>query len=154
MNERIKSVRVMHGLNQTDFAKRLSISRSAVCKIESGENSPSDQTINLICKEFDINEEWLRTGNGKPYVERTKKEQIAKMLDNVLKGSDTNFKFRLISALAELDDTDWDSLEKIIRLLSNNNSDVFSYDEIPTAAEIEANYSPIAAKDLKGKNIG
>ena len=51
MNERIKSVRVMHGLNQTDFAKRLSISRSAVCKIESGENSPSDQTINLICKE-------------------------------------------------------------------------------------------------------
>ena len=50
MNERIKSVRVMHGLNQTDFAKRLSISRSAVCKIESGENSPSDQTINLICK--------------------------------------------------------------------------------------------------------
>lgn len=89
MNERIKSVRVMHGLNQTDFAKRLSISRSAVCKIESGENSPSDQTINLICKEFDINEEWLRTGNGKPYVERTKKEQIAKMLDNVLKGSDT-----------------------------------------------------------------
>ena len=62
MNERIKSVRVMHGLNQTDFAKRLSISRSAVCKIESGENSPSDQTINLICKEFDINEEWLRTG--------------------------------------------------------------------------------------------
>ena len=76
------------------------------------------------------------------------------MLDNVLKGSDTNFKFRLISALAELDDTDWDSLEKIIRLLSNNNSDIFSYDEIPTAAEIEANYSPIAAKDLKGKNIG
>ena len=46
------------------------------------------------------------------------------MLDNVLKGSDTNFKFRLISALAELDDTDWDSLEKIIRLLSNNNSDI------------------------------
>ena len=77
------------------------------------------------------------------------------MLDDILKGEETDFKYRLISALSKLNDNDWDSLEKIIRLLSNNNSDIFSYDEIPTAAEIEANYSPISADDLeKGKNIG
>lgn len=119
LNERIKLVRVKKSLNQTDFAKRLSISRSAVCKIESGENSPSEQTINLICKEFNVNSEWLRTGKGEMFIEKSKDILISDMLADILKGDDTDFKYRLVSALSKLDDDDWDSLEKFITLISS-----------------------------------
>lgn len=119
LNERIKLVRVKKSLNQTDFAKRLSISRSAVCKIESGENSPSEQTINLICKEFNVNSEWLRTGKGEMFIEKSKDILISDMFADIFKGDDTDFKYRLVSALSKLDDDDWDSLEKFITLISS-----------------------------------
>lgn len=119
MNERIKLVRIKKSLNQTDFAKRLSISRSAVCKIESGENSPSEQTINLICKEFNVNSEWLRTGKGEMFIEKSKDILISDMFADIFKGDDTDFKYRLVSALSKLDDDDWDSLEKFITLISS-----------------------------------
>lgn len=119
LNERIKLVRIKKSLNQTDFAKRLSISRSAVCKIESGENSPSEQTINLICKEFNVNSEWLRTGKGEMFIEKSKDILISDMFADILKGDDTDFKYRLVSALSKLDDDDWDSLEKFITLISS-----------------------------------
>ena len=119
LNERIKLVRIKKRLNQTDFAKRLSISRSAVCKIESGENSPSEQTINLICKEFNVNSEWLRTGKGEMFIEKSKDILISDMFADIFKGDDTDFKYRLVSALSKLDDDDWDSLEKFITLISS-----------------------------------
>lgn len=68
MKERIKAIRAAKGINQTKFAECLSMSRSAVCKLESGENNPSDQTINLICREFNVNESWLRTGRGEMFL--------------------------------------------------------------------------------------
>ena len=55
MNERIKRIRNSLNISQTDFAQKLSISRSAVCKMESGENYPSEQTIKLMCGEFSVN---------------------------------------------------------------------------------------------------
>ena len=74
MNARIKKIRLESGLSQEAFGKRIKIRRSSVSKIETGENSPSDQTISLICKEFSVNEEWLRTGEGgdeKKYINST-----------------------------------------------------------------------------------
>ncbi len=64
MNERIKKIRKYYELSQENFGKRINITRSSVCKLETGENNPSSQTIALICKEFGINETWLRTGEG------------------------------------------------------------------------------------------
>ena len=61
MNERIKQVRLSAKLSQTEFAEKILVSRSAVCKMESGENSPSEQTVKLICQEFNVNGDWLRT---------------------------------------------------------------------------------------------
>lgn len=64
MNERIKKVRKKYNLSQEEFGKRIGIGKTSVSKLESGENRPSEQTIILICKEFNINEVWLRTGEG------------------------------------------------------------------------------------------
>lgn len=64
MNERIKELRKELGLSQESFGERLKITKASVSRIESGINNPSDQTIKLICSEFHVNENWLRTGDG------------------------------------------------------------------------------------------
>ena len=67
MNERIKKIRKENKLSMEQFGKRIGITKASVSRIESGENNPSDQTIILICKEFNINEDWLRNGTGEMY---------------------------------------------------------------------------------------
>jgi len=64
VNERIKTLRIHLKLNQQDFADKIGIGKTAVSKIESSINNPSEQTIKLICSEFGVNEAWLRTGEG------------------------------------------------------------------------------------------
>jgi len=64
MNKKIKIIRKYLGLNQEDFGGRLGISKTAISKIEKGVNNVSDRLILSICREFNINEEWLRTGQG------------------------------------------------------------------------------------------
>ena len=64
MNERFKQVRKALGLTQSEFGKSLGISNTAISKIEKGENNVSESNIISICREFGVNEEWLRTGAG------------------------------------------------------------------------------------------
>ncbi len=68
LNLRIKEIRNEFQMTQQQFANRLGIKRSNVGKYETNVNIPSDAVISLICKEFNINEEWLRTGTGEKYL--------------------------------------------------------------------------------------
>ena len=119
MNERIKQVRLSAKLSQTEFAEKILVSRSAVCKMESGENSPSEQTVKLICQEFNVNGDWLRTGNGEMFVELSKDEQISAMLGEIQRSGDENFKYRLVSALCKLSENDWTALENLVDMISD-----------------------------------
>lgn len=67
MNERIKKIRNTIGLSQQKFADRLGIARGNIAAYEVGKNAPSDAVIALICKEFDVNEKWLRLGQGEMF---------------------------------------------------------------------------------------
>lgn len=62
MKDRIKQVRIDAGLNQSEFAKRLNISQSAIGYYESGKKKPSADTLAAICTEFDVDGTWLLTG--------------------------------------------------------------------------------------------
>ena len=64
MNDRIKQVRVDAGLTQEKFADRLGLKRNSVANYEIGRNVPLDAILLSICREFNINENWLRTGGG------------------------------------------------------------------------------------------
>lgn len=64
MKDRIKAVRKKKHLSQEAFGNELGITKSSVSLLESGKNSPSEQTIKLICSAFKVNEDWLRTGAG------------------------------------------------------------------------------------------
>ena len=110
MKDRIKEVRKYAELSQTKFAEKLKISRSAMSKLESGENTPSGQTISLICKEFNVREEWLRTGNGEMYNE---KDGTFTGLLAELEETDDEFIKSLITVYMGLDEDSKQALRKI-----------------------------------------
>lgn len=68
VNERIKKLRKALNLTQQEFADRIGIKRGAIANYEIGRNEPADSVCSLICREFGVNEEWLRTGNGEMFV--------------------------------------------------------------------------------------
>lgn len=114
MNERLRKLRKTLDMTQQEFAEKLGIKRSTMATYESGRNEPIDAVISLICREFDVNEHWLRTGEGEMFIELTKEEEIASFIGEVLRDEDDSFKKRLISGLAALDETGWEVLENFL----------------------------------------
>lgn len=70
MEQRLKQIRKHFHLTQEDFADRLGIKRSAISNYEIGRNEPIDAVVSLICREFNVNERWLRTGEGEMFDQR------------------------------------------------------------------------------------
>lgn len=67
MNKRIKKIRKNAGLTQSDFGKKIGSARNTIANYETGHRIPSNAVILSICREFCINEHWLRTGEGEMY---------------------------------------------------------------------------------------
>lgn len=67
MKERIKKLRKALDLTQQEFGNRIGIKRNTIANYETGRNTPIDAVISLICREFNANESWLRTGNGEMF---------------------------------------------------------------------------------------
>lgn len=122
MNERIKEIRKYLNLTQQEFAEKIKVKRNTVATYEMGRSIPSDSAIALICKEFSVNEDWLRNGTGEMFIQQTKDEQIAAFVGNLLKDEEDSFKRRLISALAGLDDDGWDFLDQFLDSVQKKKS--------------------------------
>lgn len=120
MDERLKNIRKALKLSQSEFGEVIGIQKSAVSKLERGETSLTNANIKTICREFDVNENWLRTGEGDMFVERTRDEQIASFVGSLQANADDSFKKRFISMLSALDDAEWEVLEKMaIKIYEN-----------------------------------
>lgn len=117
MKDRIKKIRKELDLTQQKFADRLGVKRNTVAQWETGVNSLTDAVITSICREFNINEEWLRSGEGEMFIERSRDDQIAAFVGNILEKESDSFKRRFISMLAALDESDWETLEKIVKMM-------------------------------------
>ena len=118
MKNRIAYIRKQAGINQTDFAEKLNLTKNYISLIENGNRIPSDRTITDICREFNVNEVWLRTGDGEPFQEESRQEQIMKFAAQTIKGSD-EFRKQFVSMLAKLDVEDWEALAKIFQKLAD-----------------------------------
>lgn len=68
MNERIKSLRKSLNMTQEQFSKKLNLTRNYIALMETGDRIPSDRTISDICREYNVSEEWLRTGKGDMFI--------------------------------------------------------------------------------------
>ncbi len=69
MNERLKILRKKLNLTQQEFANKIGSKRNTIAKYETCANTPSTAVVSLICKTFNVNEEWLRFGNGEMFIE-------------------------------------------------------------------------------------
>lgn len=114
MGERIKQLRQALCMTQQEFADHLHIKRGAVANYEVGRNEPIDAVIGLICREFSVNETWLRTGEGEMFLKRSTEDEIAAFMGDILKDEEPNFRRQFIAALARMDDSGWDALGKFI----------------------------------------
>lgn len=126
MNNRIKKVRKYFGLSQDSFAKKIGITRSSVSLLESGKNNPSEQTIKLICKEYGINEIWLRTGEGKMHSEISQEDRYSINLGK-LTLEENQFVQNVINSLAESDPDELKIIERYMKkclgISDNQNKD-------------------------------
>lgn len=123
MNERLKLLRRELQLNQTEFGNRLGLKQSAVANYENGTRQPLDTVITSICREFGVSEQWLRTGEGEMFVPRTKNQVITDFMADLIM-EDDSFKKRIIEALAQLDEKDWEELERIaLKVLERKNGE-------------------------------
>lgn len=118
LKDRFKELRKKLNVTQQEFADKLKISRNFVAQIEIGNKVPSDRTIDDVCKEFNVREEWLKNGEGEMFYPVKRNDEISKLLGYVTKADDDDFKYRLINALTRLDDSGWDKLEKLIDAIS------------------------------------
>lgn len=123
MKERLKKLRKTLDLTQQEFADRIGSARDNIAGYETGRRNPSVAVISLICTKFNVNEEWLRTGNGEMFIELTRNEQIEHFVGDALKSEDDSFKKKFISMLAALDESDWEVLQKMVELLQENKKD-------------------------------
>lgn len=118
MNERIKKIRKTLGLTQQEFADVIGIKRNTFSQYEIGRNEPIDAVITLICREFDVNENWLRTGEGEMFIEKSKDEQITEMLVNIRLAGEESFQHRLAAAFSAFNADDWKEIERLYNKLT------------------------------------
>lgn len=117
VGERVRSIRKREGLTMEKFGSRIGISNPSVSTIESGKSNPSNQTILAICREFGVSEMWLRTGEGKPYPERGRLEELSYMSGRFLSKEPTEFQQRFAMMMFSLTDEEWKLLEQKAREL-------------------------------------
>lgn len=120
MNERLKKLRKALGLSQEKFGELLGITKSGVSDLESGRRSVTKQHL-ILLQNNGVNEEWLRTGVGEMFAEKTEDEEISEMLADIQLSGSGSFKHRLAVALARLDDYGWKWLEEFVNSIANQS---------------------------------
>ena len=111
--QRVRELRKELGLTLEKFGKHLGVGKTAISKIENGENNLTDQMILAICREYNVDEKWLRTGEGEMFEKLNRQQELAQLTATLFKEEEDSFKSRLIMALAQLNEEEWELLEKI-----------------------------------------
>lgn len=119
-NERVLKIRKEKGLTLKEFGAIIGITDSAVSQIEKGRINMSDQTRLLICDKFNVNETWLRTGEGEMFLRKSKEQELGEFLGKIIRDDDDSLRKRLISALARLDESDWAALAEMLRKIKKD----------------------------------
>lgn len=124
MKNRIKSLRKNLNMNQTDFGSKIGLKQTTIAGYETGSREPNDAVILSICKEFNVNENWLRNGVGEMFNKRTKDQKIADFIGDIFLEEEESFKRRFVSMLADMDEDQWALLAKMANaLLAENKKD-------------------------------
>lgn len=114
MNERIRQVRKHFNLTLDVFGARLGLSKSALSKIENGVSPPQEQTLRLICREFNVSYDWLRDGVGDMLQQTDEDDDVNRLM---LTGSD--FAKTVFRTLAKMPPELWAAFEEFVARLKS-----------------------------------
>lgn len=157
MNKRLKKLRKALDLTQQEFADKIGIKRNSFANYETGRNTPIDAIIVSICREFNVNEKWLRDGIGDMFLPSDRNTDIAKLTKQLLNEESDSFKNRFVSMLANLTIEEWEFLERKAKELFLTDKDkekeeIYSqmsedtkslYDQLPDSRNIEEEFPPV-----------
>lgn len=116
MKDRLKILRKTLGLNQVDFGARIGIGGTAISKFESGVNAISDTIVLLVCREFNVNEAWLRNGTGEMFT-HTGSDLVAELSETYHLGT---YGEQLLATYLQLSDADKRAVERFVAQLTAN----------------------------------
>lgn len=127
MKDRIKEIRKRIGLNQTEFGDRIGVKQGTIAGYENGIRAPIDAVILSICREFNVNEAWLRTGEGDMFRAKDREEELYELFAKMMGDRNADFKRRLISVMLRMDEPEWQMLERkameLLKEFQNEKSD-------------------------------
>ncbi|MEA5073415.1 MAG: helix-turn-helix transcriptional regulator [Eubacterium aggregans] len=114
MKKRIREIRKFAKLTQTEFGELIGVKGNTITGYETGRRTPTDAIILSICREFRINEEWLRTGNGSMFATFSEAEELSALCGKLCSGKDPLVS-KLILYYARLPDEDKEYLNKLFQ---------------------------------------
>lgn len=114
MNERIKELRKALGLSGEKFGERLGVGKTAISRIENGSNGVTDQMFKSICREFNVNEDWLRNDIGPMF--KTSDDEFAECVADLLTEDNPLYDAikKIMITYRKLDSTSKDVIDKLI----------------------------------------
>ena len=162
MNERIKQIRRELGLTQTEFAERIGLKQNSIALIESGKRNISDQAVLSICREYGVNEEWLRTGTGEKMTPDASDELEALVKKYDLSNADQVLIEKYVNLKAGSRETIINFITDVVAALdgvADPNSQAFPesdiYAGIPdTPEELEQKFPPLERSDKTEGGLG
>lgn len=117
IGKRVRKIRLQKGISQEQFGELIGIKKAAVSKIENDDNSLSRSNLISICKQFNINEEWLLYGKGEMFIPTSRENEIRAFFENAM-SSDTDLakiQRKFINTLISLDKEEWIVLDQFMK---------------------------------------
>ena len=123
IGERIKAVRKHFKLTQAEFGERIGVKGNTIATYEIGRNAPVDAIFSLLCREYGVNEIWLRSGEGEMLQAMTEDEELAAYLGDVMNDEPASFRHRFTLEMENWTPEVWQMLEEICKRLETEKPD-------------------------------
>lgn len=148
MHERIRKLRRILDLTQEKFAERIGIKRNTVATYESGRNEPVNSVVALICREFHVNEEWLRNGTGEMFAQDSEDEMQALTEKYSLSAADRILIEKFVSLKADTRNAILEFMADVVASIQESEED---FSDVPlTSKEFERNFQVLEDDEKKG----
>ena len=109
---RIKEIRKGAGLTLEKFGAKIGITAASLSTIENGKSNPSGQTVLMICRVYNVNEDWLRDGTGEPFMQLSREETIAEYVGRINGGNITDIEESTIKFMSGTPVEEWETLAR------------------------------------------
>lgn len=113
--ERVKAVRKDLNMTLESFGKRLGVTKTAISNIENGARCLTDQMLLAICREFNVNENWLRTGEGDMFLRLSRNDEIAAYVARVMKDESAYYQQKMLLFFSRLSPEMLKKLEEVAK---------------------------------------